>query len=119
MTDGAPAMTWLAALTVFALVLILLAWRMLGGDDPALGATQPEQAAATPATRVIVRRIVKRTIVVTGAAPAAGGPGPAVGGAASGGAPVRVSSAAPAPAAAPAPPAPAPAPAPAPVTRSS
>jgi hypothetical protein len=111
---GAPALTWLAALTVFAVVLIVLAWRMLGGDDPALGAGQPQQAAATPAKHVIVRRIIKRRIVVTTDAPAASGPLPAVGGGAraGGSGPVAVSAAAPARAAAPAP-------APAPVTRSS
>lgn len=105
---AAPALTWLAALTMFAVVLIVLAGRMLGGNDPALGAGQPEQAAAAPARHVIVRRIIRRKIVVTTDAPAASGPMPAVGGA---------STARPAPVAASA--APAPAPAPAPVTRSS
>jgi hypothetical protein len=109
MTRPAP-LTWLAALTAFAVVLILLSWRMLGGNDPALGAAQPQQAAVPPAKRVIVRRVIRRTVVVTTDAPGAGVPVPAVGGATvATAAPVRVEAAPAAP----------PAPAPAAVTRSS
>ena len=107
---GVPALTWLAALTVFAVVLIVLAWRMLGGDDPALGAGQTEQTAAAPAKHVIVRRIIRRRIVVTTDVPAASGPVATSGGARTGGSRRVAVSAAPAPAASPAP---------APVTRSS
>ena len=93
---GTAALTWLAALTVFAVVLIVLAWRMLGGNDPALGAGQSEQGAVTPAARVIVRRVIRRRIVITTDAPAGTGPVPAVGGATTGGsAPVSVSAAPP------------------------
>ena len=86
----------------FMAVLGALSWQVAGGSDPAIGAG--EQAAAPPAKRVLVRRIVRRVIVTreprdapASAAPAAAAP------------------AAPAPA-----PASAPAPAPAPpTTRSS
>lgn len=109
-TGSAAALTWLGALVVFAVVLILLAWRMLDGGDPVLGAGTPAQsAAAMPARHVIVRRVIKRTIVVD-EPPATGAPAAAGGNATTSAAPVRVATA----------PAPnAPTPAPAPVTRAS
>jgi hypothetical protein len=94
----------------FAAVLGALSFQVAAGRDPAIGAG--EQAAASPAKRVLVRRIVRRVIVTREArdpAPASAAPAAA---------PAAPSTAAPAPAPAPAVAAPAPAPAP-PTTRSS
>jgi hypothetical protein len=115
-----PSSGWVftAALGGFLVVLALLAAQMRAGRDPAIGAQPAATAAATAEPRrVLVRRIV-RTTVVTHVTPAVASPPPATGssgvpatdGAAP--APAAPAPAAPAPAAA----APAPAPAPAPVT---
>jgi hypothetical protein len=116
-SQRSAAFAWGGSAIAFAVVLVLLAWQVASGADPAIG-DGPQTATQPAAERVLVRRIVRR-VVVTHEAPAAA-PAPAGSG---GGTVVS----APAPAAAAAPPAPAapaaPAPAPAvpapPTTRSS
>jgi hypothetical protein len=51
----------------FVAVLAALSWQVAAGADPAIG--EGEQAAAAPAKRVLVRRVVRR-VVETDEAPA-------------------------------------------------
>ena len=62
MTSPRPLTTIVTGLTVFAAVLVLLAWQVRSGRDPALGAGKTAQVAAAP-KRVLVRKIVRRVIV--------------------------------------------------------
>lgn len=103
------AVAWLS-LCAFLAVLATLALEMRLGRDPAVHAG----AALAAPKRVLVRRIVKRTVVVDVVPPASQG-AQSGGAALAAGAPSAPASSAPAPA----PAAAAPAPAPAPVTRSS
>lgn len=57
-----PIATIVAAIATFAAVLVLLAWQVRSGRDPALGAGRTVQVAAAP-RRVLVRKIVRRVIV--------------------------------------------------------
>lgn len=115
-----PGLTAGAGLALFATVLILLAWQVRAGRDPALGVPRsPGLLAQTQPRRVLVKRIIRRVIdekvIENDAAPAASA-GVMVSAAPSGGGPAVVNSAAPVVVQA----APAPAPAAAPVvTRTS
>jgi hypothetical protein len=131
---GAPALTtplrpsagsaaFGGAAAVFLVTLAFLALEVRAGNDPAIGAGQPQAAAPAPQP-MVVRRIVERRIVRRHRATPASGEGAAAGGSAPAvraGAPTPAAGApapapaAPRPAPAPAPAAPAPAPAPAPV----
>jgi hypothetical protein len=118
-----PALAFAAFFGIFT----VLSLRMGAGEDPALGTGAPVQAAApAPDKRILVRRIVKKTVIlppIERAAPAtvvaarASAPAPSGGGAAPATAGPAPAGAAPAPAAPTR--APAPAPAAPPVTRSS
>jgi hypothetical protein len=58
-----PTATLAAGLALFAAVLVLLAWQVRSGRDPALGAgRQPVRVAQAPPRRVLVRKIVRRVI---------------------------------------------------------
>jgi hypothetical protein len=115
-----PAWAFGAAFGAFALVLALLAVQVRAGRDSALGPGTPVATPAERPRRIVVRRIVRTTVVTHVAAADPVRTAPAVPAPASSG-PAAPAPAAPAPApAAPAPapvaPAPAPAPPPAPVT---
>lgn len=57
-----PAWTLTAGLALFLALLVLLAWQVRAGKDPALSAQQPTaQVAATP-RRVLVRRVIRKVI---------------------------------------------------------
>jgi hypothetical protein len=55
--------TAFAAVALFLSLLVLLAWQVRSGRDPALGAAQrPALVAQAPPRRVLVRKIVRRVI---------------------------------------------------------
>jgi hypothetical protein len=101
------------ALAGFAVALLLLAVQVRAGRDPALGAGAPVAAAPERPRPVVIRRVVRTTVVTRVVRPRRTAPGPAAGAATA--APVTAAASAPATRVS-APAAPAPAPAPAPVT---
>jgi hypothetical protein len=64
-----PALAWGGSAVAFAVVLVLLAWQVASGSDPAIG-KGPEVAVEPAAKRVLVRRIVRRVVVTHEAAAA-------------------------------------------------
>jgi hypothetical protein len=59
-----PSVTALAAMALFLAVLVLLAWQVRAGRDPALGAARQRPALVAKARpgRVLVKKIVRRVI---------------------------------------------------------
>jgi hypothetical protein len=66
MTRPRPAATLIASIAVFVAVLVLLAWQVRAGRDPALG-TVRQTARVAPAPR---RVLVKKVVLVASTAPA-------------------------------------------------
>ena len=63
MTRPRPAATLAAGVAVFVAVLVLLAWQVRSGRDPALGAAKQAARVAPAPRRVLVKKIVRRVIV--------------------------------------------------------
>jgi hypothetical protein len=62
MISPRPIATIAAAVAVFVTVLVLLAWQVRSGRDPALGAAKTARVAPAP-RRVLVKKVVRRVIV--------------------------------------------------------
>ena len=62
MTRPRPVATLAAGVAVFVAVLVLLAWQVRSGRDPALGAAKTARVAPAP-RRVLVKKVVRRVIV--------------------------------------------------------
>ena len=63
MTSPRPIATIAAAVAVFVAVLVLLAWQVRAGRDPALGTVKQTARLAPAPRRVLVKKIVRRVIV--------------------------------------------------------
>jgi hypothetical protein len=63
MTSPRPIATITAAVAVFVAVLVLLAWQVRSGRDPALGAAKQTARVAPTPRRVLVKKVVRRVIV--------------------------------------------------------
>jgi len=63
MTRPRPIATMIAATAVFVAVLVLLAWQVRAGRDPALGTVRQTARVAPAPRRVLVKKIVRRVIV--------------------------------------------------------
>jgi hypothetical protein len=62
MISPRPIATIAAAVAIFVTVLVLLAWQVRSGRDPALGAAKTARVAPAP-RRVLVKKVVRRVIV--------------------------------------------------------
>jgi hypothetical protein len=62
MISPRPIATIAAAVAIFVTVLVLLAWQVRSGRDPALGAAKTARVAPAP-RRVLVKTVVRRVIV--------------------------------------------------------
>jgi hypothetical protein len=63
MTRPRPAATLIASIAVFVAVLVLLAWQVRAGRDPALGTVRQTARVAPAPRRVLVKKVVRRVIV--------------------------------------------------------
>jgi hypothetical protein len=63
MTRPRPMATITAGIAVFVAVLVLLAWQVRSGRDPALGAARQAARVAPAPRRVLVKKVVRRVIV--------------------------------------------------------
>jgi hypothetical protein len=62
MISPRPIATIAAAVAIFVTVLVLLAWQVRSGRDPALGAAKTARVAPAP-RRLLVKKVVRRVIV--------------------------------------------------------